>query len=129
MCDRPRQKLRLLFDDVLAMLAEIAAHDAHAAALAEKVFRRRRDQGGNVIGWVAQIEKARLSILSTFGRTRLASIAADELGVRLAPEPLEPSEPEEAPPAESPGLAKQRPSLLGDNPLGAQARPRRNLLE
>jgi hypothetical protein len=119
--------LRLLSDDdVLMKLAEIAAHDPRAAALAEEVFRRRRDQGGDVAGWVDQIEKARLSILGVFGGTRLAYIAADELGIRLEPEPMES---EEAPPTEPPATARQRPSLQGDDPLGEPARPRRRLLE
>lgn len=43
------------------MLAEIAAHDPRAAALAEEVFRRRRDDGGDVADWIEQIEKARLT--------------------------------------------------------------------
>lgn len=80
--------MRLVFDDdVLALLAEIAAHHAHATALAEEVFRRRRDEGSDVAGWVDQIEKAHLSILGVFGHTRLVYIAADELGIRLEPEP------------------------------------------
>lgn len=108
-------------DDVLKMLAEIAAHDPRAAALAEEVFRRRRDEGGDVGDWVAQIEKARLSILGMFGRTRLAYIAANELGIRLPPEPPEPEEAPLAPPA------RQRPNS-SDDPLGAPARLRRSLL-
>lgn len=121
MSDRPRQKLRLLFDDdVLALLSEIAAHDAHAAALAEEVFRRRRDQGGDVADWVAHLEQARQSILGGFGRTRLAYIAADELGIWLEPEPE--GEPSQPPPA------RAKPNLL-DDLLGAPARPRRGLLE
>lgn len=109
-------------DDVLKMLAEIGAHDARAAALAEEVFRRRRDEGGDVADWVAQIEKARLSILGPFGRTRLAYISADELGIRLPPDPPELEEEPPVPPA------RQRPTLL-DDPLGAPARPRRSLLD
>lgn len=43
MSDTPKPRMRLLSDDdVLKMLAEIAAHDPRAAALAEEVFRRRR---------------------------------------------------------------------------------------
>lgn len=123
MSDSPKPRARLLSDnDVLMKLAEIAAHDPRAAALAEEVFRRRRDKGGDVSDWVRQIEMARLSILGMFGRTRLAYIAADELGIRLPPDPLELDEAPPAPPA------RQVPNLL-DDPLTAPARPRRSLLD
>jgi len=49
MRETPKPRPVLVDDDgVLHMLAEIAAHDPTAAALAEEVFRRRRDQGGDV---------------------------------------------------------------------------------
>ena len=123
MSETPKPKRRLLSDDdVLKMLAEIAAHDPRAAALAEEVFRRRRDEGGDVSDWVRQIEMSRLSILGTFGRTRLAYIAADELGITLPPDPPEPDEELPARPV------AQRPTLL-DDPLATPARPRRSLLD
>lgn len=123
MSDSLKPRARLLSDDdVLMKLAEIAAHDPRAAALAEEVFRRRRDEGGDVADWVAQIEKARLSILGMFGRTRLAYIAADELGIRLPPDP---PEPDEEPPARP---VRQRPTLL-DDPLGVPVRSRRSPLD
>lgn len=61
------------------LLAEIAALDAEAAALASEVLECRVARGGDVAGWVSQLEAARASLLSTAGRTRLAQIARREL--------------------------------------------------
>jgi hypothetical protein len=62
------------------LLAEIAALDAEAAAVASQVLERRAASGGNVAGWLEQLEKARASLLGRAGRTRLAQIARRELG-------------------------------------------------
>jgi hypothetical protein len=68
------------------LLAAIASMDPTAAALGAEVLRRRRISGGDVQGWLVQLEKARLSLLSSFRRTRLAYIARDELGI---PHPID----------------------------------------
>ena len=111
------QRMLVSDEDVLKLLADIAVHDALAAALAEEVFRQRRDQGGDVTDWIGQLQMARLSLLGSFGRTRLAFTAADELGMRLAPEP----------PDATPELPTRKRSLL-DDPLVSPTR-KRSLLD
>ncbi|NNJ10605.1 hypothetical protein EKD04_009715 [Chloroflexales bacterium ZM16-3] len=67
------------------LLAAIAAMDPEAAGLATEVLNRRRAADGDVAGWVDQIEKARQSLLGSFGKTRLAAIARAELGTPHPP--------------------------------------------
>lgn len=74
---------------VEAMLAEIASLDSTAATLAYEVLRRRRSTpGADVDGWIEQIAAGRASLLSSFTKTRLASIARQELGIPPPPEEL-----------------------------------------
>ena len=111
------QRMLVSDEDVLKLLADIAVHDALAAALAEEVFRQRRDQGGDVTDWIGQLQMARLSLLGSFGRTRLAFIAGNELGITALPEPLD----------EPPELPTRKRSLL-DDPLVSPTR-KRSLLD
>lgn len=68
------------------LLADIAAFDPTAAALAAEVLKRRRASGGDVDDWTTTLERAKLSLLSSFAKTRLAFVARDELGI---PHPVE----------------------------------------
>lgn len=55
--------------------------DPEFGGLATEVLNRRRAAGGDVAGWVDQLETAHQSLLGRFGKTRLATIARTELGL------------------------------------------------